>query len=298
MNDSSIAPLPESVAKTKRESKEEGSFLSFLVRLGVIVFVLRSFIFQPVSIPSESMVPRLLVGDYLVVAKWPYGYSTYSLWLPKSLRVMLGERAEYATSQGSGSRIVGSQPTRGDVVVFKAPPGNATDYIKRVIGLPGDMIQVRAGVLYINGTAVPKKRIADFVVAVSPNTSCANEESASDGTRRCRYPRFQETLPGGRTYNVLDTLDITYPSPDGIIADYTEVYSVPAGHVFVMGDNRDNSSDSRFPARDGGGVGIVPQENIVGRAWFTIFSTDGSASVMKPWTWFSAARWSRIGEGF
>lgn len=293
MTDTSPQPLPENPAKAKREKSKDGDFLPFLMKLTVVIFILRSFIFQPVSIPSESMLPRLLVGDYLIVAKWPFGYSSYSLWLPKGVRVLMGERPEYATTDGTGSRLFGASPARGDVVVFKAPPGNKTDYIKRVIGLPGDMIEMRDGQLFLNGKAIPKKRIGDFVVPVSPNTSCAlpdTEETASDGTRRCRYPRYRETLPNGKSYDVLDL--------DTSAKDTTEVYSVPEGHFFAMGDNRDRSADSRFPAIEGAGIGIVPQENLVGRAWFTIFSTDGSAEWLLPWTWFTAARWDRIGKGF
>ena len=291
MNDSTSQPLPEMPSKAKSEVSESGDFLRFLVKLALIVFVLRSFIFQPVSIPSESMLPRLLVGDYLIVSKWSYGYSTYSLWLPKTVRVMMGERAEFASTSGGGDRIFGSAPERGDVAVFKAPPGNTTDYIKRVIGLPGDMIQMQNGVLYLNGTAVKRQRIADFIAPVTPNTSCAMptmQETATDGSLRCRYPQYRETLPSGKSYTVID-LDVTEK-------DTTEIYTVPAGHFFAMGDNRDRSADSRFPAVEGAGIGIVPQENLVGRAWFMIFSTDGSASWFNPITWFTAARGRRIGE--
>jgi signal peptidase I len=278
MTDTTQTPLPERAMDAKPQKAEEGSLVTFLFKLVVFVFVLRSFIFAPFNIPSESMLPRLLVGDYLLVSKWSYGYSRHSL--PFSLPIIPG-------------RIFASQPQRGDVAVFKAPPTHDIDYIKRVIGLPGDFVQVKGGQLVLNGVPVPKKRIADFLVPVSPNTVCEAPiiaETASDGSRRCRYPRYLETLPGGRSYAVIDI--------DTVMMDDTQVYSVPEGHLFMMGDNRDRSADSRYPAEVGAGIGLVPQENLVGRAWFSVFSTDGSAVWYLPWTWFTAARWERIGEGF
>jgi signal peptidase I len=280
MSDTQIDPAPEAAAAVPEAKKvsETRDFLTFLLKLGIFVFVLRSFVFAPFSIPSESMLPKLLVGDYLIVTKWSYGYSKHAL--PFSLPLIPG-------------RVFASTPERGDVAVFKAPPGDETDYIKRVIGLPGDLIQIKGGQLFLNGAAVPKQRMADFIVPVSPNTQCNApefEETASDGSRRCRYPRFRETLPGGKSYEVLDL--------GTIAADDTAVYSVPEGHVFMMGDNRDNSLDSRFPAVEGAGIGIVPQENLVGKARMIAFSTDGSSSWLLPWTWFSAARWDRSGTGF
>jgi signal peptidase I len=280
MNDTDAAPVAAAPAQIQQK-EQGGSFSWFLVKLAIVVLILRSFVFAPFSIPSESMLPRLLIGDYLVVAKWPYGFSRYSI--------------PFSPPLWSG-RVLASPPERGDVVVFKAPPDQSQDYIKRVIGLPGDLIEVRGGVVLINGTAVAKRRIADFVEPLTMNSACRTadaaqfREKATGGGERCRYPRYVETLPNGRSYEVLDLGTVT--------ADDTEVYSVPAGHVFLMGDNRDRSADSRFPAVEGAGIGIVPQDNLIGRAWFTVFSTDGGASWILPWTWFAAARWSRIGEGF
>jgi signal peptidase I len=261
---------PATIAPALDDRNEWRDFTLFLVKLVFIVVLVRSFIFAPFSIPSESMMPRLLVGDYLIVTKWPYGFSRYSL--PFSLPLIPG-------------RILATLPERGDVVVFKEPPENNVDVIKRVIGLPGDTIRMKNGQLFINGIAVPKVRIADLVVPISPNTYCR----IPSATRRnvCRYMRFRETLPGGRSYDVLD-----YGRGQ---ADDTGNYRVPAGQLFLMGDNRDDSEDSRFEAQ---GFGFVPVKNLVGRAEFTVFSTDGSANYLLPWTWFSAARWHRVGEGF
>ena len=268
---------PEAHAAATRPKSETRETLTFLIKLVLIVAIFRSFVFSPFSIPSESMLPRLLVGDYLFISKWNYGYSRYSL--PFSLPLIPG-------------RLFPRTPARGDVVVFKAPPSARDDYIKRVIGLPGDTVQMRGGQLILNGVAVPKQRVADFTVPVSPNYGCVQEFQDTDreGNPICRYQRFRETLPGGRSYFVLDR--------GRTVADDTGVYQVPAGNLFLMGDNRDDSADSRFPAAAGGGIGFVPLENVEGKAAVSFFSTDGSASWLLPWTWISAARWSRIGEGF
>ena len=274
------------VGKSASEWREYGTFL---FKLALFVFILRSFIVSPFNIPSESMQPRLLIGDYLLVAKWPYGYSKFSL--PFSLPNIPG-------------RVFASQPNRGDVVVFKAPPTLKDDYIKRVIGLPGDVIQMRAGFLEINGVAVKKARIADLVIPVTDNMRDAAaldgtpfpcwrpdfEERSKDGGTQCRYPRYTETLPEGRSYDILD-LD------SGLPGDDTEAFVVGEGELFLMGDNRDRSADSRFPA-DGKAIGIVSQEYLVGRALVSVFSTDGSARWLLPWTWFTAARFERIGKDF
>lgn len=260
-------------APLRTETRET---IVFLVRLVIIVSIFRSFFFSPFNIPSESMLPRLLIGDYLFVSKWNYGFSRYSL--PFSVPLIPGQ-------------IFATLPQRGDVAVFKAPPGNSEDYIKRVIGLPGDTIQMRQGQLILNGVPVPKQRIADFIVPITPNYQCAVEFQDSDnGKPVCRYQQYRETLPGGRSYNVLDRGETA--------ADNTGLYTVPADHVFMMGDNRDDSADSRFPPVEGQGIGYVPTRNLEGKAVLMFFSTDGNANWLLPWTWFSAARWERIGGGF
>jgi signal peptidase I len=277
-------PPAEAPDADGKPAKKDENFFVFLIKLGLIVVVFRSFFFSPFNIPSESMLPRLENGDYLLAAKWPYGFSSYSL--PFSLPLIPG-------------RILAHQPQRGDVVIFKAPPTNDVDYIKRVIGLPGDQIQMIGGQLHINGKPVPKQRVANFEIPVSANTHCFIPQYDRDinyevvkpnGSHVCSYPRFRETLPGGKSYFVLD-LEHT-PQDD------TPVYVVPEGSIFMMGDNRDNSLDSRFPAFPGQGIGIVPQANLVGRATIMMFSTDGSSEWLKPWTWFTAARWNRIGGTF
>ncbi|MEH6791844.1 signal peptidase I [Parasphingorhabdus sp.] len=267
------------MARHKAERSETRDFVAFLVKLALFVLILRSFIVSPFNIPSESMQPRLVVGDYLLVAKWPYGFSQYSL--PFSAPLIPG-------------RILPHAPTPGDVVVFKAPPNARDDYIKRVIALSGDIVQVTDGVVSINGTEVARERIEDFELRVTPNSPCYRPEFESpgeNGTRVCRYPQFRETLPNGVSYRILDI----YENSEG---DNTQAFVVPDGHMFLMGDNRDRSADSRFPAEEGQAIGMVPQENLVGKALVSVFSTDGSAEWIKPWTWFSAARPDRIGKRF
>jgi signal peptidase I len=272
-------PLQDALpAPSKKKERKEDSFPVFVIKLVLIVAFFRSFVFSPFNIPSESMLPRLENGDYLLAAKWPYGFSSYSL--PFSVPLL-------------PSRILANQPARGDVVIFKAPPGNDVDYIKRVIGLPGDTVQMIGGQLHLNGVAVPKQKIADFVIPVSANTSCIAPEFEAvekNGTPSCHYPQFRETLPEGKQYNVLD---LGYRPQDD-----TPPVIVPVGHVFLMGDNRDNSMDSRFPAVEGGGIGLVPQDNLIGRATIVMWSTDGSANWFLPWTWFTALRANRIGGTF
>jgi len=229
--------------------------LRVVVHALILAFLVRTFLYQPFNIPSGSMKSTLLVGDYLFVSKFSYGYSQYSL--------------PFSPSLFSG-RVWTGAPTRGDVAVFKLPTDNSTDYIKRVIGLPGDRIQVLDGVLHINGKAVERKKVDDFV------------EGDDAGNVR-RIQRYQETLPNGVTYR---TLDLYTASP----GDNTREYVIPDRHYFMMGDNRDNSTDSRF-LND---VGYVPVENFVGRADIIFFSIEGSGRFWEFWRWPAAIRWGRL----
>ena len=213
----------------------------------LIALVIRTLAFEPFSIPSASMVPTLNVGDYLFVSKYTYGYSRYSL--PFGPPILEG-------------RVFSDTPARGEVAVFKLPSDNSTDYIKRVIGLPGDRIQVKRGILHINGKAVERERLG---------------ESAGGTTL------YRETLPNGATH-VIREQGNDYPF------DNTPLYVVPRGHYFMMGDNRDSSQDSRALSR----VGYVPLENFVGRAEVLFFSHDGSARLWEVWKWPTAIRYGRI----
>jgi len=278
MDQSETAEAPE--ASPAKKTNGLAGTARFLVLLFLIAVLLRSLFVAAFSIPSGSMLPRMMIGDYLFVAKWPYGYSRYSF--------------PFGVASFDG-RILGGQAERGDVVVFRYP-GSDQDYVKRIIGLPGDMVQVRDGVVYLNGEAVERTRIGDFRMPVSQNSPCRFVDPSRQrmlagdaGERLCAYPRYRETLPGGKSYEVIDQADS--------VADNTDVLMVPERHYFVMGDNRDDSLDSRFPVAMGG-VDLLPEENLIGRALITFFSTDGSAEWVKPWTWFSAARWERIGETY
>ncbi|APH71706.1 signal peptidase I [Aquibium oceanicum] len=238
--------------KSQKKSGGLGETVNVIVQALLLAIVIRTLLFQPFSIPSGSMRPTLLEGDYLFVTKWAYGYSRHSL--PFSPNIFEG-------------RIWDTPPTRGDVAVFKYPPNPSLDYIKRVIGLPGDRIQMRDGQLFINGEAVSREKTGEI-----DNPDITEVDRPVDV--------YRETLPNGVSY---DTLDIT---PNGI-SDNTREFVVPEGHYFMMGDNRDNSADSRV-------FGFVPEENFVGRANIIFFSIAGGASPLEIWKWPSLIRPSRL----
>ncbi|MBO1074441.1 signal peptidase I [Roseomonas marmotae] len=243
--------------------KKPGGWLESLKTIVYAVLIavgIRTVAFEPFNIPSGSMIPTLQVGDYLFVSKYAYGYSRYSL--PFGPDLFEG-------------RIFGAVPKRGDVAVFKFPRDNSTDYIKRIIGLPGDRVQVRNGRLFLNGQEVPREALGLYTVE-------------GDGPR-ITVRLFRETLPpspgeGPRQHEILE-------ASDNQAYDNTPEYLVPPGHVFAMGDNRDNSLDSRDMTV---GVGFVPLENLVGRAEMIFFSVDGSAAWWQVWAWPSAVRWNRL----
>ncbi len=246
----------------------------------VIAGVFRTLFFQPFWIPSGSMKDTLLIGDFLFVNKMSYGYSYASCPSVRIPAVGLNIDAKDICGwlDGDNTRILGGEPERGDVVVFRHPV-NGTDYIKRLIGMPGDTVQVTDGVVQINGKPVPQQPDGTFTEiagrqgpqGLSP--SCANGVVGAGGI--CEKEKFIETLPNGVKHSILNIGKRSL--------DNTGIYTVPAGHYFFMGDNRDNSTDSRVP-QTAGGVGFVPYENLIGRADRIMFSSGGR-SMFAFWTW-------------
>ena len=248
--------------------------LKIILEALAIAMVVRIFFYQPFNIPSGSMKKTLLVGDYLFVSKLSYGYSRFTF--PQRLDIpLVNVSIPLMPTNLFQGRLFAAEPKRGDVVVFKLPRDNSTDYIKRVIGLPGDEIQMRSGVLYINGKDVPKR----------PNGFFTTREEEGGPPRKLAM--FEETLPNGVKYNVLDS------EPNGPF-DNTGVFKVPAGHYFMMGDNRDNSTDSRASY----GVGYVPFDNLIGKAQIIFFSAavdePDAFRLTRPWTWPFDIRWERF----
>jgi signal peptidase I len=262
-------------AKTKAEARtakraKEGGFaetVKVIVQALLIALAVRTFLFQPFNIPSGSLIPTLLIGDYLFVSKYSYGYSKHSF--PFSPDLFSG-------------RILGTPPKRGDIAVFKLPRDGTTDYIKRVIGLPGDKVQMIEGRLYINGQIVPRQQIGTY-----PSHDAYGKD--------IQVPLYEETLPGGVKHELIER------DGDTGFYDNTPVYEVPKDDYFMMGDNRDNSLDSRV-GPDQGGVGYVPFENFVGRAEIIFFSIKTTISsngedtepAWQFWRWPWTVRWDRI----
>ena len=241
---------------SKRKPEDKFEFIKTIVIAGALALGFRSLLFEPFNIPSGSMIPTLLVGDYLFVSKYSYGYSRYSF--PFGMAPFDG-------------RIFETLPERGDVAVFRQPQNESVAFIKRIVGLPGDRIQFVNGALRINDVVVNRDR--------------KGLATASDGYNVIRFVVYQETLPNGKSYLIQER-------SDDYLLDNTNVFLVPEGHYFMVGDNRDNSRDSRTTA-----VGMVPAENLIGRAERLFFSHNSSANLWEVWKWPFAIRYGRLGNG-
>ena len=242
----------------EKEKKKKGLWADIKGLLWAVLaaLIIRSLWFEPYNIPSSSMVPTLLIGDYLIVTKYDYGYSKHSF--PFSLPIV------------PKGRLMGKEPKRGDIVIFKVPTDNKTDYIKRVIGLPGDRIQMRGGRLYINDEMVPREKLGE-------------EDWTVERDGLVHYTKYMETLPNGVKHWI-------YERSDTMKQDDTDVKTVPEGHYFMMGDNRDNSMDSRF-------FGFVPAQNLEGKARFIFYSNNGNGDFWEFWKWKDSLRLSRFFKG-
>jgi signal peptidase I len=295
-NDTALAsPQPtESTTAVDWWGEIKGIFWLLLAVLGF-----HSFIAKPFYIPSESMMPSLFVGDRLVVSKYPYGWSHVSPTIPSlpALFKWLVLRQEVESLAVElpkwKGRLFGSLPERGDIVIA-TPRHKNQDYIKRVSGLPGDRLEIRGGAIILNGVPVKQSAVIDRLFPIDANAPCLEEDYAgrrvtkADGTMWCSLPIVRETLPNGRSY---DTIDM---GPN-YTADNFGPITVPADEVFLMGDNRDHSADSRFPEWQRGLGGPLPMENIGGRAELITFSLDGNSVLWNPLSWFSALRGDRAG---
>ncbi len=284
----------EKTAKKKTDWWAETKGILWLI---LIVLGFHSFIAKPFYIPSESMLPGLRIGDRLVVSKFAYGWSFVSPTIPNPVAIfdsVVLHQQEDSWSVGLPfihGRVLGSLPTRGDIVIV-TPPGTQNDYIKRVVGLPGDTIEVRGGNVILNGKAIPRGPLHFVDIPVDTNSPCSDSEypgarmRGPNGGMICHLPIVTETLPNGRRY---DTVELGWSPGD----NYAPL-KIPANHVFLMGDNRDRSADSRFPLYEQGLGGAVPYENLGGRAEFITFSLDGDAS-LNPLSWWGSLRSARAG---